>query len=87
MVCRAYSLRGPRRPRDTYTPALQGRVRAERENFRGALEWAAENGDGEAVARLAYPPTFYWWIGQGQLQEAGRWVAVALEHLADSHRG
>ena len=62
------------------TPALLGRVRAERENFRNALEWAAESGDSEAVARLAFPLTFYWWVNQGQLQEAERWVAVALEH-------
>jgi predicted ATPase len=66
-----------------HTPALLGRIRAERENFRSALEWAAESGDSEAVARLAYPLTFYGWIAQGQLQEAQRWIAVALEHLAD----
>jgi predicted ATPase/DNA-binding SARP family transcriptional activator len=66
-----------------WTPALLGRVRAERENFRGALEWAAESGDHEAVARLAFPLTFYWWVNQGQLQEAQRWVRVALEHLAE----
>ena len=64
------------------TPPLLGRVSAERENFRAALEWAAENGDSEAVARLAYPLTFYWWSSQGQLQEAQRWVGMALEHLA-----
>ena len=65
------------------TPALLDRVRAEGENFRGALEWAAESGDSEAVARLAYPLTFYWWVSQGQLQEAQRWVGMALEHLAE----
>jgi predicted ATPase/DNA-binding SARP family transcriptional activator len=66
-----------------WTPALLGRVRAERENCRGALEWAALSGDHEAVARLAWPLTFYWWESQGQLQEAGRWVGIALEHLAE----
>ena len=66
-----------------WTPALLGRVRAERENFRNALEWAAQSGDSEAVARLAFPLTFYWWVNQGQLQEAERWVAVALEHVAE----
>jgi predicted ATPase/DNA-binding SARP family transcriptional activator len=65
------------------TPALLGRVRAERENFRGALEWAAENGDSEALAWLAYPLTYYWWMRQGQLQEAQRWVGMALGHLAE----
>jgi non-specific serine/threonine protein kinase len=65
------------------SPALLRRVRAERENFRGALEWAAERGDSEAVARLAYPLTFYWWETQGNLDEAQRWVGMALEHLAD----
>jgi predicted ATPase len=29
------------------TPVLLGRVRAERENFRAALEWAAESGDSD----------------------------------------
>ena len=66
-----------------FTPPLLNQVRAEGENFRGALEWAAEHGESEAVARLAYPLTFYWWTGQGQLQEAERWVGVALEHLPD----
>jgi len=65
------------------TPSLHNRLRAELENFRGALEWSAKNGDSEAVARLAWPLTFYWWLDQGQLQEAQRWVAVALEPRAD----
>ena len=65
------------------TPVLLDRVRAEGENFRGALEWAAESGDNEAVARLAFPLTFYWWSSQGQLQEAQRWVGMALKHLAE----
>jgi predicted ATPase/DNA-binding SARP family transcriptional activator len=66
-----------------FTPPLLNRVRAERESFRSALEWAAQSGDHEAVARLAYPLTFYWWSSQGQLQEAQRWVGMALEHLAE----
>jgi predicted ATPase/DNA-binding SARP family transcriptional activator len=66
-----------------FTPPLLGRVRAERENFRSALEWAAGCGDTEALARLAFPLTFYLWESQGQLQEAGRWVEVALGHLAE----
>ena len=66
-----------------HTPALLNRVRAEGENFRRALEWAAEHGDSEGLARLAYPLTFYWWVRQGQLQEAQRWVGMALEHLAE----
>ena len=66
-----------------HTPPLLNRVRTEGENFRRALEWAAERGESEALARLAYPLTFYLWVNQGQLQEAQRWVAVALEHLAE----
>jgi len=66
-----------------FTPPVLNRVTAERENFRRALEWAAERGENEAVARIAYPLTFYWWASQGQLQEAQRWVDVALEHLAE----
>jgi len=66
-----------------FTPPLLNRVRAERENFRGALEWTAKSGDSEALARLAWPLTFYLWSSQGQLQEAQRWVGLALEHLAE----
>jgi predicted ATPase/DNA-binding SARP family transcriptional activator len=66
-----------------FTPPLLGRVRAEHENFRSALEWAAECSDREALARLAFPLTFYLWESQGQLQEAQRWVGMALEQLAD----
>jgi predicted ATPase/DNA-binding SARP family transcriptional activator len=66
-----------------FTPSLLNRVRAERENFRGALEWAAQNGDGDALARLAYPLTFYLWVSEGQLREAQRWVGMALEHLSE----
>jgi predicted ATPase len=65
------------------TPSLHNRMRAELENFRGALEWAANSGDSEAVARLACPLTFYWWLDRGQLQEAQRWVKVALERRSD----
>ena len=65
------------------TPSLHHRVTAELENFRGALKWAAESGDSEAVARLVCTLTFYWWLDQGQLQEAQRWVEVALEPRAD----
>ena len=65
-----------------FTPPVLNRVTAERENFRSALEWAAESGENEAVARIAYPLTFYWWASQGQLQEAQRWVGVAIGHLA-----
>jgi predicted ATPase/DNA-binding SARP family transcriptional activator len=63
-------------------PSLHNRVRDELENFRGALEWSAKSGDSEAVARLACPLTFHWWLDQGQLQEAQRWVEVALEPRA-----
>jgi predicted ATPase/DNA-binding SARP family transcriptional activator len=66
-----------------WTPALLGRFRAERENFRGALEWAAESGDSEAVARLAHSLSFHLWVSQGQLQEAQRWVGMALEQLTE----
>jgi predicted ATPase/DNA-binding SARP family transcriptional activator len=66
-----------------FTPPLLGRVRAERENFRSALEWATECGDSEALARLAFALTFYLWESQGQLQEAQRWVGAALGHLAE----
>ncbi|MBV9310986.1 MAG: tetratricopeptide repeat protein, partial [Solirubrobacterales bacterium] len=66
-----------------FTPSLLHRVRAERENFRNTLQWAAESGDSEALARLAWTLTFYLWVNEGQLQEAQLWVGMALEHLAE----
>ncbi|MGO9903087.1 MAG: hypothetical protein ACLP0J_26155 [Solirubrobacteraceae bacterium] len=56
---------------------------AERDNFRSALEWAADGGIGETVARLAAPLTRWLWIRQGPLNEAARWLDVARERLAE----
>ena len=51
------------------------------ENFRRALESAASNGDTQTVARLAVPLTWFVWAGQGQLNEAERWLRLAREQL------
>jgi predicted ATPase/DNA-binding SARP family transcriptional activator len=65
------------------TPVLVNRIKAERENFRSALEWAAEIGESATVAQIVYPLFFYWWQKQGQLREAQRWVDIAVEHLPE----
>ena len=64
-------------------PSTWNRVAPERENFRAALEWAFGSGDTETVARLAAPLRSAWWHPQGLMQEAGRWLGIALEHLDD----
>jgi predicted ATPase/DNA-binding SARP family transcriptional activator len=50
----------------------------ERENLRGALEWAERAGEIETVARLAVPLTVLW-CEEGSLSEAGRWLGVVRE--------
>lgn len=53
----------------------------ERENFRSAVEWAAESGDYEAVARLAAPLAWSLWVREGKLNEVERWLRIASERL------
>ena len=55
----------------------------ERENFRTALEYAAESGRFEITARLAAPLSWSLWIREGQLQEAQRWLGLARERRAE----
>ena len=55
------------------------RVVSERENFRSALEWASGNGSVAILAMLASSLAEVW-VRVGQLQEAKRWIALALEH-------
>ena len=59
------------------------RVASERENFRSALEWASRNGNVAIVATLASSLAEVW-VRVGQLQEAKRWIALALEHEHES---
>jgi predicted ATPase/DNA-binding SARP family transcriptional activator len=55
------------------------RVAAERENVREALESALLVEEFETLARLAASVVGVW-VATGQLQEATRWMAIALEH-------
>jgi predicted ATPase len=55
------------------------RVAAERENVREALESALLGEEFETLARLAASVVGVW-VATGQLQEATRWMAIALEH-------
>jgi predicted ATPase len=56
---------------------------AELENFRSALEWAAELGDSETVAWLVVSLSRWVWYRRGQLHEADRWLSFAREHQSD----
>lgn len=64
------------------TPSDPTKLAVESENFHGALEWAAEHGESETVARIAAPLTPWVWNRRGQLNEAERWLTVAREHCA-----
>jgi predicted ATPase/DNA-binding SARP family transcriptional activator len=54
-------------------------VLVERENFRGALEWASALGRFDTVARLAAPLVGVW-VVTGELHEASRWMPLVLAH-------
>jgi predicted ATPase/DNA-binding SARP family transcriptional activator len=56
---------------------------SERENFRGALEWASQVGDNETVARLAAPLAWSLWGREGRLNELEHWLSIASEHLEE----
>jgi predicted ATPase/DNA-binding SARP family transcriptional activator len=58
------------------------RVAPERENLRSALEWALRSDRFETIAQLAAPAVGVW-VMSGQLQEATRWMTIALEHEDD----
>ncbi len=56
---------------------------AESENFRCALQWAADRHDYATISRLAAPLIWLLWIRQGQLSEAQQWLHLAREHRAE----
>jgi predicted ATPase len=53
------------------------RLNAERDNFRGALEWLLGRGDGETALRLIAALRRAW-VAQGSLAETRRWLEAAL---------
>ncbi|HET8999262.1 MAG TPA: LuxR C-terminal-related transcriptional regulator, partial [bacterium] len=53
------------------------RVEQEHENFRAALRWATDRGDGETAMRLAGALAYFWWV-LGNLREGRRWLQQAL---------
>jgi class 3 adenylate cyclase len=61
----------------------RGPLRAERENFRAALEWAQQAEEIETVARLAAPLTRIWGEEEGSLSEVDRWLGVARERAEE----
>ena len=72
--------RGWYTPRD---PFLATRLLQEQENFRSALEWAAESDETEILALLAVSVSAWVWLRQGQLGEAERWLGLVREHRAE----
>ncbi len=64
------------------TPSNPTPLAVETENFHSALEWAADHGESEIVARIAVPLTPWVWSRRGQLREAERWLTIAREHRA-----
>ena len=64
-------------------PSRLSMLTAERDNFRGALGWAAETGEIESSARLAATLTPWVWTRLGELSEAERWLHIAHEHLSE----
>jgi predicted ATPase/DNA-binding SARP family transcriptional activator len=57
--------------------AWLGRVDAERDNLRGALEWAVELREASLALRLAAALWEYWWV-RGHLAEGRAWLEQAL---------
>jgi len=53
------------------------------ENCRGALDWAAANGESETAGWLIVSMSRWVWYPRGLLHEAERWLGYAREHLAD----
>ncbi len=53
------------------------RVEQEQENYRAALRWATDRGDGETAMRLAGALAYFWWV-LGYLREGRRWLEQAL---------
>ena len=68
-------------------PALQGprqaawlaRLEAEHDNLRAALEWCADNREGEAMLRLSCALWWFWYV-RGYHREGRRWLERALKN-------
>ena len=53
-----------------------GRAAGEQENFRAAMRWAIERGDGELALRLGGSLAFFW-LWRGSAREGRRWLEAA----------
>jgi predicted ATPase len=60
-----------------------GRLAADRDNFRAALEWCFASGDTLSALRLAGAVGDLW-IGEGRLDEACAWLERALAEASDA---
>jgi predicted ATPase/DNA-binding XRE family transcriptional regulator len=60
-----------------------GRLEAEHDNLRQALDWALERTDASVALRLTEALWGFWW-GQGHLSEGQRWLARALERSREA---
>ena len=57
---------------------LLARIAAEHDNLRGALEWARDSWNDEALLRLTAALQYFWAV-RGFVQEAETWIPLALE--------
>jgi tetratricopeptide (TPR) repeat protein len=58
------------------------RLEREHNNLRTVLQWALDRGDIDLVARISGALRFFW-HECGHINEAARWLAIALPHTAD----
>ena len=55
-----------------------GRIGAEHDNLRAALEWARDEREDETLLRLAASLSFFW-FARAFVQEAATWITLAVE--------
>jgi len=58
------------------------RLNREQENFRAALTWTLQEGEGQAALRLALALWWGWYVG-GSLREGRTWIESALAAVPD----
>jgi predicted ATPase len=68
--------RGPR-AYGTDAEVWLDRLERDHDNFRAALRWAAENGEGETSLRLSAALYIFWYL-RGHVSEGKRWLGGAL---------
>src|SRR5205823_638050 len=62
-----------------------GRIGAEHDNLRAALEWARDEREDETLLRLAASLSFFW-FARAFVQEAATWITLAVERGSEPVR-